>query len=350
MAIADEATIPTRTRDDDEIIIDIIKSYAGASPHPDQKVYAASFIRAYGIDKDGGARYLRAIRQLLAAGNIYNCRVLEAGCGCGWDAVAMALLGNNVVTASDILPSMIDAASESLAALKRQGIDVPVRPVVADICHADFPDASFDVVCSFEAVEHVHSLERMFDQCARLLVPGGRLVIANDSNRYNSQFVADTFKMWRERDTSWEHMDFLRTVRPVEHEHSKPYAAMREAIVREASPALGDAAVSDIVTATAGMIRPDIAALARDYQAGATLPTPPTYAWCRNPETGEYAERLLDPFEMADMLRSRGFRRVRLGHPFQRFPHRLLNNVQFRPLNKVLFDLRPGFIISAVRQ
>lgn len=331
----------------DQQVIELVKVYAHSSQHPDQKVYAASFFKSFHIEEDGGAMYLATMRNLMRLGKMQDCRVLEAGCGLGWDAVTIAMLGNNEVVASDILASMIEGCAESVSALKAKGADFDVTPMVGDICEIELEPASFDVICSIEAIEHVHSLERMFDRCATLLRPGGRIVIANDSNRYNLQFRDDTFKMWRERDRSWEHMAFLRTVRPVEHAHSKPYAAMREEIVRQANPSILDAHCAAIVDATAGMIRPDISELSLSYRSGATLPTPPPFSWCRNPETGEYAERLLDPFEIAEMLTARGFRRARVLHAFRRFPIRYLNSIQFRPLNRYLFNLRPSFIVTA---
>lgn len=36
-----------------------------------------------------------------------------------------------------------------------------------------FPDESFDFVVSFEVMEHVTSIERIFDECIRVLKPGG---------------------------------------------------------------------------------------------------------------------------------------------------------------------------------
>jgi len=100
------------------------------------------------------------------------------------------------------------------------------------------------------------------------------------------------------------------------------------------------------VGATAGMIRTEIVEAAEALVQGGTLPVRPEFSWCRNPETGEYAERLLDPFEMRDMLRQRGYKAT-VRHAFRRFPHRLLNPVSFRPLNEKIFDVRAQFVLVA---
>ncbi len=222
------------------------------------------------------------------------------------------------------------------------------RRLQGDICSLDLPYESFDGIYSSEAIEHVRDLDAMFRRCFGLLKPGGRILIVNDSNRFNSAFREATFKMWKERDESWEHARWLRDeIRPVEHRDAKPYAAMREAVIRGAAPSLDDASVARLVRATAGMVRPEIVSATRAFIAGEPLPEPPAYSWCRNPETGEYAERLLDPFELADMLRDSGFRNVQVRHGFNRFPLRLLNGVQLRPLNQVLFELRGLFYLVA---
>ena len=323
----------------------IVTDYTHGSEHPDLVVYRRDFDTKFDFD-----RWFTGIQNTCGLGNFAGKRILEVGCGFGWDAVGISLAGDNHVVATDILPSMIAGTDECLETMRRKGQPLDVEAMQGDICSLDFPDRSFDGIYSSEAVEHVHDLDAMFRRCFQLLKPGGRMVIINDSNRFNSEFREDTFKMWKERDESWEHAKWLKAeIRPVEHKDARPYAAMREDIVREAQPPLGDDDVAKVVAATAGLIRRDIAEATREFMASGVLPTRPTYSWCRNPETGEYAERLLDPFEMVDTIRKQGFRNVRLRHAFTRFPHRLLNGVRFKALSKYLFDKRGQFLIVADR-
>jgi len=242
---------------------------------------------------------------------------------------------------------MIEGVAECLDSMRRKGRNLNVEPMVADICKNTLPSESFDGIFSSEAIEHVHSLEAMFDECYRLLKPGKRMIIVNDSNRLNTSFRENTFKMWVERDTSWEHAEWLKKeIRPVEHKNARPYAAMREDFIKRAAQGLDQTAVDKLKAATAGMIGPDIEKATLAYKETGALPTPPQFSWCRNPETGEYAERLLDPFELKDMLTKAGFR-TKVGHAFVKFPQRLLNKVHLRPLSVKLFDRRPLFMLSA---
>lgn len=323
----------------------IVTEYVHGSDHPDLVVYRKDFETKFDV-----RRWVREIRRRCELGAFHRKRVLEVGCGFGWDSVGLCLAGDNEIVAVDILPSMIDGLRECLAAMAAKGHDLEVQPVVGDICSLDLPDASFDGIHSSEAIEHVHDLDAMFRRCWQLLVPGGRLLIVDDSNRYNSAFREATFRMWKERDESWEHARWLREeVRPVEHRAAQPYAAMREAIIRNAAPTLDDSSVSRLVAATAGMARDGLLAATSGFVAHATLPTRPAYSWCRNPETGEYAERLLDPFALRESLREHGFQDVELRHGFSRFPLKLLNGIAWRRLNEFLFDRRPQFYLLAAK-
>ncbi len=246
----------------------------------------------------------------------------------------------------DILPSMVDGMSQCLDTMAKKGNSLNITPLLGDICKVDLPHGALDGIVSFEAVEHVHNLEQMYAHCFDLLKPGAKLVIVNDSNRWNTTFRDATFGMWKERDGSWEHAQWLAAeVRPVEHAGARPYAAMREEIIAEAGP-LDEASRNKLVAATAGMIRPEILAAAETYRKNLTLPTRPEFSWCRNPETGEYAERLLDPFEMAEGLRSVGFK-TKLRHIFRKPPFNLANGISFKPINKKLFDIRAQFALIA---
>lgn len=317
-----------------------LKEYVQGSDHPDLQVYRRGV-----TDDSFHDVWLWRTRHFCELGDFFGKRVLEVGCGFGWDAVGIATIGKNDVVASDILPSMVDGMSQCLDTMKAKGKPLPVTPLQADICKLDWPDGSFDGIFSTEAIEHVHDLQVMFENCHRLLKPGGRIVIVNDSNRYNASARAHSWEGWTDRDESWEHAEWLqREVRPVEHAGTRPYGVMREDMIRAAAPDLGDEDVAKLRHATAGLIKPEIESAVSRYKTDRSLPVRDEFSWCRNPETGEYSERLLDPFELRGMMKAAGFK-VQLRHLFRKFPMRLFNGIAFRPLNERLYALRPHFVL-----
>ena len=319
-----------------------ITDYIHGSEHPDLQVYRRD------IDGFSWDRFAWTIRHVAEIGKFYgDKRILEIGCGFGWDATALSLETGATLVAMDILPSMIDGVRECVASAKARGEAIKVQPLVGDICNVDLPDGTIDGIYSSEAVEHVHDLDAMYARCFRLLKPGARMVIANDSNAYNEEFRKRNMGMWPERDGSWEHAKWLaEEVRPVEHAGTKPYGAMREELIRAAQPNMSEADVAKVVYATAGLMTPDVEKAAAKYLKDRTLPVRPELSWCRNPLTGEYAERLLDPFEMAEGMRAAGFK-VTVQHAFRRFPLTVLNNLGIRPLSKAIFRKKAWFLIVA---
>jgi SAM-dependent methyltransferase len=206
------------------------------------------------------------------------------------------------------------------------------------------PDAIF---CN-QTVEHIHDLPRFFAAAHRALKPGGRMVIANDNNALNPKQLAKFSAMWALRDRSQDYIEQLKRERPIENADIEPYAVMRERMVREANPSLPADDVRRLADATAGLIEPDVRDVARRYAPGAALPTPPTNAWSRNPVTGEYCERQLNPFDLADEIRRAGFT-SRVLHAFRPLPLRALNPVRSRRVSRRIFARRAVFVIRCVR-
>lgn len=104
-------------------------------------------------------------------------RVLDAACGEGYGSAMVAAAGGDVLGV-DISADVVAHARARYAGVAGLRFDT------ADATRLDsLPDASFDLVLSFETLEHVQDQERLLDGFARLLAPGGLLLVSTPDKR-----------------------------------------------------------------------------------------------------------------------------------------------------------------------
>ncbi len=96
--------------------------------------------------------------------------VLDVGSGDGAAAASLAPYCASL-TCIDTSARMIEAAKERLAKLPH------VTARVADVHELPFAAASFDAVLMFHTLTYAERPERALSECARVLRPGGRLVL-----------------------------------------------------------------------------------------------------------------------------------------------------------------------------
>ncbi len=105
------------------------------------------------------------------AGPLRGKRVLDIGTGDGTYAIDAAERGA-IVTALDLEQEMLDAARARAAS---RGVEVTLQQGRAE--HLPFEDASFDVVIAVTVLCFVPDAQRAVGEMARVLVPGGRVVL-----------------------------------------------------------------------------------------------------------------------------------------------------------------------------
>lgn len=123
------------------------------------------------------------------AGEVSGCKVLDIGCGDGTFAVELARRGA-IVTGIDASPAMIDAARARAA---QHNVDVTFQ--VAQAERLPFAAGQFDVVTAITILCFVDDAGPVFSEIARVLKPGGRLVIG-ELGRWSTWAAARRVRAW----------------------------------------------------------------------------------------------------------------------------------------------------------
>lgn len=121
-------------------------------------------------------------------------RVLDAACGTGHTAVAMAQRGWDVV-GLDMTQQMLDEA-QGLA--RSRG--VRVQWTLGDVHAMPWSDQSFNAVTCRRAAHHFRELDRFLDEVYRVLMPGGQIGISDMTAP--SDAIAALNQLERVRDSS----------------------------------------------------------------------------------------------------------------------------------------------------
>lgn len=117
-------------------------------------------------------------RYLLAREWCRDKDVLDVASGEGYGTALLAQVARRAVGV-EIAPDVVEHAS---GAYKADSLSF----VVGDARALPIPDASFDVVTSFETIEHFAEQRRFLDEVKRVLRPGGLLIVSTpDRDHYS---------------------------------------------------------------------------------------------------------------------------------------------------------------------
>ncbi len=139
-----------------------------------------------------------------------NLEFLDVGCGGGLLTEPMARLGASVTG--------IDAGEKTVGVAeihaRRQNLDIDYRCALPEDLVRE--DRAFDVVLNMEVVEHVADLDAFLEASAKLLKPGGAMVVATMNRTLKSLALA---KIGAEYVLRWLPVgthDWRKFVRPAE--------------------------------------------------------------------------------------------------------------------------------------
>jgi 2-polyprenyl-6-hydroxyphenyl methylase/3-demethylubiquinone-9 3-methyltransferase len=124
-----------------------------ASNHPIALLRAENAIR--------GPWIVETIQQKFGS----NAQVLDVGCGGGFLS--------NLLASSGFQVTGIDLSNESLEIAKQQDKTKSANYLFADATALPFEDASFDVVCALDLLEHVENPQAVIKEASRVLKKDG---------------------------------------------------------------------------------------------------------------------------------------------------------------------------------
>jgi SAM-dependent methyltransferase len=96
--------------------------------------------------------------------------VLDAGCGVGYGTAHLGQIAASVVG--------VDQDEGAIAYARERYARPNVEFRVGNLLDLDLPDASFDVVCSFETIEHVADADALLVELTRVLRPAGVFLVS----------------------------------------------------------------------------------------------------------------------------------------------------------------------------
>jgi SAM-dependent methyltransferase len=102
-------------------------------------------------------------------------RLVDLGCGRGGDLLrAAGMVGpGGHVTGIDATPRMVEAAKQRIAGLPHATV------LLGDLAAVPLPDGCAEVLISNCAINHATDKAAVYREVARLLVPGGRVVVSD---------------------------------------------------------------------------------------------------------------------------------------------------------------------------
>ncbi|HKD66357.1 MAG TPA: methyltransferase domain-containing protein [Candidatus Binataceae bacterium] len=115
-----------------------------------------------------------------------STRVLDAGCGAGPAAIALAGRNYNVHAVDPVL-EMVELTRQGAA---RQGVQSRVKCALGDVNNLAFADESFDLVIAAGVLPWLPSPDTALKEMCRVLKPGGCLILSTD-NRWGLCWFLD---------------------------------------------------------------------------------------------------------------------------------------------------------------
>lgn len=139
-------------------------------------------------------------RYQFARRNVAGKRVLDLACGVGYGSRYLSEVGCKVVGA-DIDRASIDYACHHYGGPKNLAF------VQSDATRTGFGDAQFDVICSFETIEHMYDVDLFLTEIKRVLTPNGMFFVSTPRVQRSDSHPDNPFHFHE-----WSTSDFVHLI------------------------------------------------------------------------------------------------------------------------------------------
>ncbi len=148
-------------------------------------------------ETDQGAISIHLKRYIFARDFCRGKQVLDAACGTGYGTHNLASVAHHVTG--------VDLSSEAVKyAFSRYGLP-NISFQIMDVCSFAFPDDSFDVICSFETIEHLRDVETYLRGVIRVMKEDGVYLVSTPLSAHSTHSPKNPFHC-----QEWNLEDFKR--------------------------------------------------------------------------------------------------------------------------------------------
>lgn len=183
--------------------------------------------------------------------------ILDAGCGFGAIGIILAMMGAERVIGVDVMEERL---STFACIIEDFGLSDRLEARLTGAEQTGLPDSSVDAVISNEAISHYRDVDGFLREAARILRPGGVILISDGNNGANPWRRRETYAIWKR---------FEKGPAGAVHGHviTTPYVTMRTQIIRSVAPELEDDVVQMLAERTCYLSQDEVIQAVQRYRS-----------------------------------------------------------------------------------